>query len=59
MMALAWGYLTFGQTSFMQAVLWGIKPAVVALVLFAVYRIASKSLNHAAWWVLAVAAFLR
>ena len=58
MMALAWGYLTFGQTSFMQAVLWGIKPAVVALVLFAVYRIASKTLNHAVWWVLAVAAFV-
>ena len=58
MMGLAWGYLTFGQTSIMQAVLWGIKPAVVALVLFAVYRIASKSLNHAVWWVLAVAAFV-
>ena len=53
MMALAWGYLTFGQTSFMQAVLWGIKPAVVALVLFAVVRIASKTLNHAVWWGLA------
>ena len=58
MMGLAWGYLTFGQTSFMQAVLWGIKPAVVALVLFAVYRIASKSLNHAVWWGLAVSAFV-
>ena len=58
MMGLAWGYLTFGQTNIMQAVLWGIKPAVVALVLFAVVRIASKSLNHAVWWVLAVAAFV-
>ena len=58
MMGLAWGYLTFGQTNTMQAVLWGIKPAVVALVLFAVYRIASKSLNHAVWWVLAAAAFV-
>ena len=58
MMGLAWGYITFGQTTIMQAVLWGIKPAVVALVLFAVYRIASKSLNHGVWWVLAVAAFV-
>ncbi len=58
MMALAWGYLTFGNTTILQAVLWGIKPAVVALVLFAVYRIASKSLNHAVWWVLAVASFV-
>jgi len=58
MMALAWGYLTFGQTHLMQAILWGIKPAVVALVLFAVYRIASKSLKHVVWWLLAVAAFV-
>lgn len=58
MMALAWSYVTFGNTTALQAVLWGIKPAVVALVLFAVYRIASKSLNHAVWWVLAVASFI-
>lgn len=58
MMALAWGYVTFGNTTSLQAVLWGIKPAVVALVSFAVYRIASKSLNHAVWWALAVASFL-
>ncbi len=58
MMALAWGYLTFGNTTILQAVLWGIKPAVVALVLFAVYRIASKSLNHAVWWALALASFV-
>jgi chromate transporter len=58
MMALAWAYVTFGNSSLMQSVLWGIKPAVVAIVLFAVYRIASKSLNHAWWWVIAIAAFI-
>ena len=58
MMVLAWGYVTFGNTTALQAVLWGIKPAVVALVLFAVYRIASKSLNHTVWWALAVASFV-
>jgi chromate transporter len=58
MTGLAWGYLAFGQITIMQAVLWGIRPAVVALVLFAVYRIGSKSLNRAVWWVLAAAAFI-
>ncbi len=58
MMALAWAYVTFGNSSFMQSILWGIKPAVVAIVLFAVYRIASKSLNHVWWCVIAVAAFI-
>jgi chromate transporter len=58
MMALAWAYVTFGNSSFMQSILWGIKPAVVAIVAFAVYRIASKSLNHFWWWVIAMAAFV-
>jgi chromate transporter len=58
MMALAWAYVTFGNTILMQSLLWGIKPAVVAIVLFAVYRIASKSLNHRWWWVIAIAAFV-
>jgi chromate transporter len=58
MVALAWTYVAFGNSSFMQAILWGIKPAVVAIVLFAVYRIASKSLNHFLWWVIAVVAFI-
>jgi chromate transporter len=58
MMALAWAYVTFGSSPFMQSILWGIKPAVVAIVAFAVYRIASKSLNHLWWWVIAVAAFI-
>ncbi len=57
MMALAGAYVTFGSTTPMQALLWGIKPAVVAIVAFAVYRIASKSLNHWAWWVIATSAF--
>jgi chromate transporter len=58
MIALAWAYVTFGNSSFMQSILWGIKPAVVAIVAFAVYRIASKSLNHLWWWVIAVVAFI-
>ncbi|TAG80938.1 MAG: chromate efflux transporter [Betaproteobacteria bacterium] len=58
MMALAWAYVNFGNTSFMQSLLWGIKPAVVAIVAFAVYRIASKSLNHVLWWVIAISAFV-
>jgi chromate transporter len=58
MMALAWAYVAFGNTTLMQSLLWGIKPAVVAIVAFAVYRIASKSLNHIWWWVIAVAAFI-
>ncbi len=58
MMALAWAYLSFGNTTIAQSLLWGIKPAVIALVCFAVYRIASKTLNHWPWWVIAITAFV-
>jgi chromate transporter len=58
MMVLAWAYLAFGTTAIAQSLLWGIKPAVVALVCFAVYRIASKTLNHWPWWAIAIAAFV-
>jgi chromate transporter len=58
MMALASAYLAFGKTAIAQSLLWGIKPAVIALVCFAVYRIASKTLNHWPWWVIAIAAFV-
>jgi chromate transporter len=38
--------------------LWGIKPAVVALVLFAAYRIGKKTLQHAALKIIALAALV-
>lgn len=58
MMGLAWAYIAFGNTTIAQSLLWGIKPAVIALVCFAVYRIASKTLNHWPWWAIAIAAFV-
>jgi chromate transporter len=58
MIGLAWAYLSYGTTSFASALLWGIKPAVVALVCFAVYRIATKTLTQWVWWAIAVAAFV-
>ncbi len=58
MMFLAWGYLNYGTTAIASALLWGVKPAVVALVCFAVYRIATKTLNHWIWWGVSIAAFV-
>jgi len=39
-------------------VLYGIKPAVVAIVLFAAYRIGSRVLKNMALWAIAAAAFI-
>lgn len=58
MIGLAWAYLSFGNTATAQSLLWGIKPAVIALVCFAVYRIAGKTLTHWPWWAIGIAAFI-
>ncbi len=45
LLGLSWGYMVFGDVPWMAAVLWGIKPAVAALVLHAVHRIGSRTLK--------------
>ena len=54
---LSWVYLRFGQLTEVSAVLYGIKPAVVAIVLFAAYRIGSRALKNVVLWTLAALAF--
>jgi chromate transporter len=39
-------------------ILYGIKPAITAIVVFAAYRIGSRALNNAALWSIAAAAFI-
>jgi chromate transporter len=55
--ALTWIYLTYGDVSAVEGILYGIKPAVTAIVLFAAYRIGSKALSNNILRVLAVLAF--
>lgn len=58
LVALAWVYLVFGQVPTVAGILYGIKPAVTAIVLFAAYRIGSRALRNAALWTIAAAAFV-
>jgi chromate transporter len=58
MIALSWVYLAFGDVPAVGGVLAGIKPAVIAIVLAAGWRIASRSLKHPAAWAIAIAAFV-
>jgi chromate transporter len=55
---LSWIYLAFGNVPAVAGVLFGIKPAVTAIVLFAAYRIGSRALKHGVLWGIAAAAFL-
>jgi len=55
---LAWIYMAYGSVPAVAGVLYGIKPAVVAIVLFAAYRIGSRALKNQIMWAIAVLAFL-
>lgn len=46
LIALGWVYLMFGNQPLVAGILYGIKPAVVAIVLAAAYRIGSRTLKN-------------
>src|SRR5688572_15601877 len=58
LIALSWIYLAYGNVPLVAGIFYGIKPAVVAVVLAAAWRIGSRALKHPALWVLATAAFI-
>ena len=58
LIVLTWIYLEYGNVPLVAGILYGIKPAVTAIVLFAAYRIGSKALRNSVLWALAAAAFV-
>ncbi len=56
--ALAGIYLAFGDLPLVQGLFYGIKPAVVAVVLFAAWRIGSRALKNEILWGMAALAFI-
>lgn len=58
LIGLSWVYIAFGNVPVVAGVLHGIKPAVVAIVLAAAWRIGSRTLKNAWLIAIAVAAFL-
>ena len=58
LIGLTWVYLSFGEMPAIAGILYGIKPAVTAIVLFAAYRIGSKALPNNILRGMAVLAFV-
>jgi chromate transporter len=62
LMGLSWVYVAFGDVPWVAGVLYGIKPAVAAIVLQAVHRIGSKTLKKPAvapvLWAVAAMSFV-
>jgi chromate transporter len=55
---LSWIYVNYGQVPLVAGIFYGIKPAVVAIVLAAAWRIGSRALRHPALWAISAAAFV-
>jgi chromate transporter len=56
--ALTYVYLVYGDVTFVQGVFNGIKPAVVAIVGFAAWRIGTRALKNRLLWGFAAASFI-
>ncbi|WP_019430309.1 chromate efflux transporter [Limnohabitans sp. Rim47] len=53
LVVLSWAYTAWGNHPWAEALLWGLKPAVTALVLHAAHRMAQRTLKARWLWVLA------
>jgi chromate transporter len=58
LIALSWLYMAYGALPLVAGVLYGLKPAVTAIVLHAAWRIGKRALRNATLWAIAAAAFL-
>jgi len=58
LIALSWIYMAYGGVIWVSGLFYGIKPAVVAIVLAAAHRIGSRALKNAWLWSIAAAAFV-
>ncbi|MFZ0788266.1 MAG: chromate efflux transporter [Chromatiaceae bacterium] len=58
LIALTWIYLAYGDLPVVAGILYGIKPAVTAIVVFAAWRIGSRALRNGVLWAIAAAAFV-
>ena len=54
---LAWLYLEFGEISWVAALLYGVKPAVTAVIFYAIWRIGRRVMRNALLWTVMLAAF--
>jgi chromate transporter len=58
LIALSWIYMAYGHVPVIAGMLYGIKPAVTAIVLHAAWRIGTRALKSPSLWAIAAAAFV-
>lgn len=57
-LALSYLYVLYQEATFIQGLFYGLKPAIVAIVISALWKIAKKSLTESIHWTLAWMAFI-
>lgn len=57
LMGLSWVYVSYGDVPWVAALFFGIKPAVIAIVLQAVHRIGARTLRNVSLWAIAGLSF--
>jgi len=58
LIALSWIYMAWGSVPAIAGILYGIKPAVTAIVVVAALRIGARALKNGVLWGIAAAAFI-
>jgi chromate transporter len=58
LVALSWIYLAYGDAPLVAGILYGVKPAVTAIVLHAAWRIGRRALRGPVLWLVAATAFV-
>nr|MCU0750938.1 chromate efflux transporter [Akkermansiaceae bacterium] len=58
MLGISYVYVTFGKLPWMESIFYGLKAAVMAVVISAVMRIGKKVLNHPLLWALSAMSFV-
>jgi chromate transporter len=58
LIALSWVYIAFGEVPWVAGLFFGIKPAVIAIVVQAAHRIGSRALKNNTLWAIAAASFV-
>lgn len=57
-LALSFVYVIYQDVAFVQGLFYGMKPAIIAIVIAALFRISQKSLKSSFHWLLAIFAFM-
>jgi chromate transporter len=57
-LALSYFYIIFNTSPLVQGLFYGMKPAIIAIVTSALYRISKKSLKNSFYWSMAFVAFI-